>query len=163
DLPQSKLDLLLRQGNALNMALNKVPITVRELLARAAGAEMIAQCGQHQRLKLSRGNTAERCGRPRFLLQHGLGDVVAIACAPRVGVRRPHAAPPAIKAAAGRQRGWPPQPAAPPPRLGGKLALHRLKQRGIENRLMPPVVDLTAIDHLADIETVLKKIRERAN
>src|SRR5262249_59468423 len=67
DLPQTKLDLLLRQGNALNVALNKVPITVRELLARAAGAEMIAQCGQHQRLKLSRGNTAERCGRPRFL------------------------------------------------------------------------------------------------
>src|SRR5262249_13936574 len=28
---------------------------------------------------------------------------------------------------------------------------------------MLSVVDLTAIDHLADIETVLKKIRERAN
>src|SRR6516164_2608539 len=53
--------------------------------------------------------------------------------------------------------------AAPRHRLGGKLALHRLKQRGIENRLMLPVVDLTAIDHLADIEAVLKKIRERAN
>src|SRR6516164_2608536 len=86
------------------MALDKVPITVRELLARAAGAEMIAQCGQHQRLKLSRGNTAERCGRPRFLLQHGLGGVVAIACAALVCVRRAHAVAIRIKDAAGQQR-----------------------------------------------------------
>ena len=48
-------------------------------------------------------------------------------------------------------------------RLGGKLALYRLKQRGIENRLMLPAMNLATIGHLANIEAVFQQIRERTH
>src|SRR6476646_8848324 len=41
------------------------------------------------------------------------------------------------------------------------LACSRRKQRGIENWRVLTVVNLTPVDHLADIEAVLEQIRER--
>src|SRR5215211_4938124 len=74
-----------------------------------------------------------------------------------------HAATVRIKDAAGEERGWATQPAAPRHRLGGKLALHRRKQRGIENGLVFTAVNGATVDHLADIEAVLEQMRERAH
>src|SRR5215211_3136815 len=74
-----------------------------------------------------------------------------------------HAATVRIKDAAGEERGWATQPAAPRHRLGGKLALNRLKQRGLENGLMLTAVNLAPVDDLADIEAVLEQMRERAH
>src|SRR5215831_9313903 len=48
-------------------------------------------------------------------------------------------------------------------RLRGNLALHRLKQRGIENRLMLPAMNLAAKGHLADKEAVFQQMRERTH
>jgi|SRR6516165_6557754 len=50
---------------------------VRQLLSRAAGAEMTAQRGYDEHVKLGCRNSAGRCRCRRFLLQHGLGDVDA--------------------------------------------------------------------------------------
>src|SRR5258708_28575137 len=67
------------QGHALDMALDKVAITIGQRRAGAACVEVIAQRGNDERLEVGGGNAADRSGRPRFLLQHGLGDVIAVA------------------------------------------------------------------------------------
>src|SRR5262249_30082396 len=105
--------------------------------------------GNDKRLKLRCGNTVDRSECPRFVLQHGLGDVIAVACASLVRVRWAHAVAALIKDAAAQQRGRALQAAAPRHRLGGKLGLHGLEQRGIENGLVLAAVNLTSVDHLA--------------
>src|SRR6266705_693242 len=116
---------------------------------------------QDERLELGCGNTADRSGRMRFFLQHGLGDVIAVARAALICVGRAHAVAALIKKAAGQEGGRAPQPAAPRHRLIGKLALHRRKQRAIENGLVLAAVNLASVNHLADIEAVLEQMRER--
>jgi hypothetical protein len=86
------------------MALDKVPIAVGQLKVTAR-IEAIAECGQHERLKLGGGNTANRSRRLRFILQHSLRDVIAIAHATLVSVGRAHAVAARIKDAAGQERG----------------------------------------------------------
>jgi hypothetical protein len=46
---------------------------------------------------------------------------------------------------------------APRHRLGRKLGLHRLKQRGIDNGLVLAAVNLASVDDLADVEVVLSR------
>ena len=74
-----------------------------------------------------------------------------------------HAVAVRIEDAAGQERGWATQPAAPCHRLGGKLALHRRKQRGIDNGLMFTAVNGATVDHFADVEAVLEEMRECAH
>src|SRR6476659_10178883 len=97
---QSKPDLALGQGHALDMALDKVAMTHRQLLSSATCVEVITQCGNDERLELGCGNTVERSECPRFILQHGLGDVIAVARAALVGMGRAHAVAALIKDAA---------------------------------------------------------------
>ena len=47
--------------------------------------------------------------------------------------------------------------------MRGELGLHRLKQRGIKNGLVLTAMNVATVDHLADIEAVLKQMRERAD
>ena len=125
DLPQAKLDLVCGQCHALKMAFDKVAIIAGQLLAGAAGGEVFTQRCQDERLELGCGNTADRSRRVRFFLQHGLGDVIAVARAALVGVGWAHAVAAMVEKAPGQERGQTPQPAAPRHRLIGKLALHR--------------------------------------
>src|SRR5262249_4487208 len=108
-------------------------------------------------------NAADQFGWLRLSLQHGLGDVVAVACAALVGVAGAHAVAGTIKQASRQERGRAPQPAAPCNRVGLKFALHLLKQTWLENGLMLSAVNLAPIDDLADIEAVLEEIGERAH
>ncbi len=163
DVPEPKLDMVRAQGHALKMAFDKVAIIAGQLLAGAAGGEVFTQRCQDERLELGCGNTADRSGRVRFFLQHGLGDVIAVARAVLICVGRAHAVAALIKKAAGQEGGRAPQPAAPRHCLSSKLALHRVEQRGIENRLVLAAVNLASVNHLADIEAVLEQMRERAH
>jgi hypothetical protein len=96
-----------------------------------------------------------------LILQHGLGDVIAVAGAALVGVGWAHAVAAIVKKAPAQDGGRAPQPAAPRARLGRKLGLHRLEQGTIYNRRLFAAVDLATVDHLADIEAVLEKMGER--
>src|SRR4029450_5804653 len=57
----------------------------------------------------------------------------------------------------------PRQPPPPLTGLPGELALHRLKQRRIKNGLVLSAMNVATVDHLADIEAVLKQMGERAD
>jgi hypothetical protein len=59
NLPQTKLDLALGQGHALEMAVDEVPIIIGQLLAGAACVEVIAKGAKNERLKLDCGNAAD--------------------------------------------------------------------------------------------------------
>src|SRR6516164_1819319 len=96
-----------------------------------------------------------------LILQHGLGDVIAVAGATLVGVGWAHAVAAMVKQTPAQERGRAPQPAAPLHRLGRELSFYRLEQRGIENGLVLTVVNLAPVDHLADIEAVLEQMGER--
>ena len=78
----SKNEFICRVGkgaaHALDMALEKVAITVGQLLAGIACAEVIAERVRDERLKLGRGNTADRYWHPRIVL-HGLRCIIPIA------------------------------------------------------------------------------------
>src|SRR5215208_6759070 len=143
------------------MALEEVTIIVGQPLPGAAGVEVVAQRRNDERLNLGGGNAADQSGRPALSLQHGLGDVIAVAGAALVGVGRAHAVAANVKKASAQDCGRAPQPAAPRHRLGRKFGLHRLKQRGLENGLMLTAVNLAPVNHLADIEAVLEQMRER--
>src|SRR6516164_3476553 len=124
---------------------------------------MAAQRRHDKRLSLGGGYAADQSGRRGLSLQHGLGDVIAVAGAALVGVRWAHAVAASVKQAPAQERGRAPQPAAPCPRLGRKLGLHRREQRTIHNRRLFAAMDLAPVDHLADIEAVLQEMRERAH
>src|SRR5262252_3147723 len=143
------------------MTLEEVAIIVGQLLPGAARAQMAAQRRHDERLDLGGGNAADRSGRLRLLLQHSLGDVIAVAGAALVGVGWAHAVAASVKKAPAQERGRAPQPAAPRARLGRKLGLHRLEQGTIHNRRLFAAMDLATVDHLADIEAVLEQMGER--
>src|SRR5260370_4300658 len=105
------------QRNSLDMALDKVAITIGQWRAGAAGGEVIAQRRNDERLELGGGNAADRSGRVRFLLPHGLGDVITVARAALVGMGRAHAAAALIKDAAEPRARRPAQTAPPTHRL----------------------------------------------
>src|SRR5262249_49391005 len=111
---------------------------------------------------LGGGNAADQSGRLRLLLQHSLGDVIAVAGAALVGVGWAHAVAASVKKAPAQERGRAPQPAAPRARLGRKLGLHRREQGTIHNRRLFAAMDLATVDHLADIEAVLEQRGARA-
>src|SRR2546426_440958 len=76
-------------------------------------------------------------------------------------MRWAHAVAPIVKETTAQDGGRAPYPAAPRHCLGCELGLHRLEQREIENGLVLTAVNLAPVDHLADIEAVLKQISER--
>src|SRR5215813_15071596 len=143
------------------MALEELTIIVGQLLPGAAGSELVAQRRNNERLNLGSGNTADQSGRLGLILQHGLGDVIAVAGAALVGVGWAHAVAANVKKAPAQDGGRAPQPAAPRARLGRKLGLHRLEQGTIHNRRLFAAMDLATVDHLADIEAVLEQMGER--
>src|SRR5262249_37677620 len=151
------------QCRALEMALEEVTIIIGQLLTRAAGVEVAAQRRNYEGLNLGGRNAADQSGRLRLSLQHGLGDVIAVAGAALVGMGWAHAVAANVKKPSAQNRGGAPQPAAARYRLGRKFALHRLKQRGFENGLMLRAVNLAPVDDLADIEAVLEQMGERAH
>src|SRR5215470_1064446 len=122
---------------------------------------MAAQRRHDKRLSLGGGYAADQSGRRGLSLQHGLGDVIAVAGAALVGVRWAHAVAAIVKQAPTQHRGRAPQPAAAGARLGRKLGLHRLEQGTIHNRRLFAAIDLAPVDPLADIEAVLEQMGER--
>src|SRR5215475_7224909 len=160
-LAQPKLEMVRGQCHTLEMTLDEVAIIVGQLLPGAARAKMAAQRRHDERLDLGGGNAADQSGRRGLSLQHGLGDVIAVAGAALVGVGWAHAVAAIIKQAPAQERGRAPQPAAPRARLGRKLGLHRREQGTIHNRRLFAAMDLATVDHLADIEAVLEQMGER--
>src|SRR5262245_2192140 len=161
DLAQPKLEMVRGQCHTLEMTLEEVAIIVGQLLPGAARAQMAAQCRHDERLDLGGGNAADQSRRRRLILQHSLGDVIAVAGAALVGVGWAHAVAAIIKQAPAQERGRAPQPAAPRARLGRKLGLHRHEQDTIHNRRLFAAMDLAPVDHLADIEAALEQMGER--
>src|SRR5829696_8070798 len=144
------------------MVFDQLPLIVgKRLRLGAARLQMIAERRNDERLDLSGRHAADRSGRLGLLLQHGLADVVAVAGTSLVGVARAHAVAALVKQAAGQEGGRAAQPAASLDRLRGKLGLRGLEQGTIEDRLLLATVNVTAVDHLADIEPVLEQMRER--
>src|SRR5215813_12954822 len=113
------------QCHTLEMALEEVAIIVGQLLPAAARAKMAAQRRHDERLDLGGGNAADQSGRRGLILQHGLGDVIAVAGAALVGVGWAHAVAAIVKKAPAQERGRAPQPAAPRACLGRKLGLRQ--------------------------------------
>ena len=81
------------------MALEEVAIIVGQLLPGAARAKIAAQRRHDERLDLGGGNAADQSGRRGLILQHGLGDVIAVAGAALVGVSWAHAVAAMVKKA----------------------------------------------------------------
>ena len=104
-LPQPKLEMVRSQCHALEMALEELEIIVGQLLPGAVGAEVVAQRRNDERLNLGGGNAAEQSGRLGLSLQHGLGDVIAVAGAALVGMAWAHAVAAIVKQAAGQEGG----------------------------------------------------------
>src|SRR5205814_10467811 len=117
---------------------------------------VVAQRRNGKRLNLGGGYAADQSGRRGLSLQHGLGDVIAVAGAALVGVSWAHAVAAMVKKAPAQERGRAPQPAAPRARLGHKFGLRRREQGTIHNRRLFTAMDLAPVDHLADIEAVLE-------
>ena len=103
-LPQSELEMVESQRHALEMALEEVTIIIGQLPG-AAGAEMVAQRRNDERLNLGGGNAADQSGRLGLSLQHDLGDVIAVAGAALVGMAWAHAVAANVKQAAGQDGG----------------------------------------------------------
>ena len=158
---QPKLEMVRGQCHALEMALEEVAIIVGQLLPGAARAQMAAQRRHDERLDLGGGNAADQSERRGLILQHGLGDVIAVAGAALVGMRWSHAIAAIIKKAPAQDGGRASEPAAPRHCLGCEPGLHRREQGTIHNRRLLAAMDLAPVDHLADIEAVLEQISER--
>src|SRR5712691_2602111 len=74
-----------------------------------------------------------------------------------------HAVAAVIEEAPGEKRWRAPQPAPPHDRPRYKPGLHGLEQLTIEDRLVVTMVNLTTVDHLADVEAVLEQIGQRSH
>src|SRR6516164_5447917 len=92
------------------IALEEVAIIVGQLLPGAVRAQMAAQRRHDERVDLGGGNAADQSGRRRLILQHSLGDVIAVAGAALVGVSWAHAVAAIVKKAPAQERGRAPQP-----------------------------------------------------
>src|SRR5262249_42058998 len=113
DLAQPKLEMVRGQCHTLEMTIEEVAIIVGQLLPGAARAQRAAPRRHDKRLDLGGGNAADQSGRRGLSLQHGLGDVIAVAGAALVGVSWAHAVAVIVKKARAQERGRAPQPAAP--------------------------------------------------
>src|SRR5436190_23785394 len=83
----------------LEMALEEVAIIVGHPLPAAARVEVVAQRRNDERLNLGGGYAADQSGGRGLSLQHGLGDVIAVAGAALVGVSWAHAVAAMVKQA----------------------------------------------------------------
>src|SRR2546429_6293959 len=101
------------QCYTLEMTLEEAAVIVGQLLPGAARAKISAQCRHDERLDLSGGNAADQSGGRGLILQHSLGDVIAVAGAALVGVGWAHAVAAIFKKRPAQERGRAPQPAAP--------------------------------------------------
>jgi hypothetical protein len=104
-LAQPKLDMVRGQCHKLDMALDKVAITVGQLLAGTARVKVVAERRNDERLDLGCGNAADQSGRLGLLLQHGLGDVITVAGAALVRMGWAHAVAAIVKQAPGQEHG----------------------------------------------------------
>src|SRR2546425_10466746 len=108
------------QCHTLEMALEEVAIIVGQPLPAATRVEVVAQRRNDKRLNLGGGYAADQSERRGVFLQHGLGDVIAVAGAALVWVGWGHAG-----AAMGKKApppgggGTPPPAAAPAARAAG--------------------------------------------
>src|SRR5262249_29489464 len=129
----------------------------------AARAQMAAQRRHDERLDLGGGNAADQSGRLRLLLQHSLGDVIAVAGAALVGVGWAHAGAASVKKAPAQELGRTPQPAAPRARGRGRESGAPPRGEGAtpHRRLWSAAIALAREPPLADIEAVLEKRGER--
>src|SRR5260370_42521439 len=93
------------QCHTLEMALEEVAIIVGQPFPAAARVEMAAQRRNDERLDLGGGNAADQSGRRGLSLQHGLGDVIAVAGAALVGVSWAHAVAAVVKQAPAQDGG----------------------------------------------------------
>src|SRR5262249_56251358 len=87
------------QCPTLEMAREEVAIIVGQLLPGAARAQIAAQRRNDERLDLGGGNAADQSGRLGLILQHSLGDVIAVTGAALVGVGWAHAVATIVKKA----------------------------------------------------------------
>src|SRR6266704_3535589 len=93
------------QCHTLEMALEEVAIIVGQPLPAAARVEVVAQRRNGKRLNLGGGYAADQSGRRGLSLQHGLGDVIAVAGAALVGVSWAHAVAAMVKQAPAQDGG----------------------------------------------------------
>src|SRR5258705_13938751 len=98
------------------MAPEEAGINAGNPLPAAARVEVVAQRRNDKRLNLGGGYAADQSGRRGLSLQHGLGDVIAVAGAALVGVSWAHAVAAMGKQAPAQDGGETPQPAGPPHR-----------------------------------------------
>src|SRR5215467_1307917 len=126
------------QCHTLEMALDEVAIIVGQLLPGAARAQMAAQRRHDERLDLGGGNAADQSGRLGLILQHGLGDVIAVAGAALVGVGWAHAVAAIVKKTPAQQRGRAPQPAAPRARAASLACTAANSARSTIGACSPP-------------------------
>jgi hypothetical protein len=99
ELAQPKLEMVGGQCHTLEMALEEVAIIVGQPLPAATRVEVVAQRRNDKRLNLGGGYAADQSGRRGLSLQHGLGDVIAVAGAALVGVSWAHAVAAMVKQA----------------------------------------------------------------
>ena len=105
ELARPKLEMVRGQCHPLEIALEEVAIIVGQLLPGAVRAQMAAQRRHDERLDLGGGNAADQSGRRGLILQHGLGDVIAVTDATLVGMGWAHAVAAIVENAAGQERG----------------------------------------------------------
>jgi hypothetical protein len=151
-LAQLQFDVLRGERHMLEMVFDQFSLIPDGLRVGAARLQVIAQRRHDERLDFSRRHAADQSGCLRVLLQHGLGDIVAIAGASFVGVARAHAVAAIIEEATAQERGPTAQPAAPGHRLRRKPRLHGIEQGPIEDRRVVAPMDFATVDHLADVE-----------
>src|SRR5262249_22274936 len=113
-------------------------------------------------LQLDRRHARDTAGVLLTALKEDMGDIVAIANTVLVGVAGRHAIAAVVEDAAHQDGGrgfkaGPPRPSGP-----GKFGLNSLEGGTIDDGGVLARMGLAPVDHLADVEAVLEKMRQRA-
>jgi hypothetical protein len=95
------------------------------------------------------------------ILQERLRDVIPVARALLVRMRRAHAIAAIVEEAAGQEGGRASEPDLPGDGVGGEFFLHGLEQVAAKDRLMLAPMHLSSIGDLADVEPVLEEMGKR--
>ena len=118
--------------------------TWRSIRSRSAAAawnapvdcKVPADAVQHEWLDLGRRHARDAAGLVLSVLQERVRDIIAVAHAELVRMRRAHAVAAVVEDAAGQNGGRAPEPDLPGDGVGGELGLHGLEQVAVEDRLM---------------------------
>src|ERR1700758_3753119 len=115
----------------------------------------------NQTLDLWSRHAGDAAGFRLAILQQRLRDIVTVAHALLVGMRRAHAIAAVIKKAVDENGGRASQADLPINGVGGELCLHGLEHVVGQDRLMLAAIHLTPVMDLANVEPVLEQMGER--